>query len=193
MHGTIPPSIMAWKCLVFAAPFLAIAALWWLINQTDRIIHYLLPDLEWEHSLGWLNIKAERRANTALRWIGYGIYALLAAALPGIVWAAEALPQPGNWLDPWVIGDVMLRVAVLATCLGAWVLYLGGYLIPRLRTEREVAEWKRFRAQVDAVQTERGEVKSRSRFHVPLPKPRTNAPSEKLVPERTRGRRLPGG
>jgi hypothetical protein len=196
MHGAIPPLLLArvvlfiaWKCLVFAVPFLAIAALWWLINQTDRIIHYLFPHLEWEHSLGWLNIKAERRANTALRWVGYAIYVMLAAALLGIVWAAEGLQQLDDWSDPWVMGDLALRVPVLGFCLGLWVLYLGGWLIPKLRVQREEAEFKKFRAEMEEAERERDEAQPRSRIHSPLRKPRTNAPMESLVPDRTKRRR----
>src|SRR5271170_3083270 len=100
----------AWQCFHFAAPFLAVAVLWWLIKRTDRVIHHLFPHLEWEKSLGWLNIRAERRANAALRWVGYGIYALLAVALYGIVWTAEGLRQLDNWSDPSVVGDLALRV-----------------------------------------------------------------------------------
>jgi len=185
MHGAIPPwivaeaiMIMAWKCLVFLVPFFVVAGLWWLVGQTDRIIQYLFPYLEWEQSLGWLNIKAERRTKMALRWTAYLIYALLAVALLGIVWGAEELQYLDKWSDPWVMGELALRVPVLVFCLGLWVLYLGGYLIPRLRTEREEAEWKKFQAELkakDEAKKER-EAYSRSRIHKPLPKPRENGP-----------------
>src|SRR5277367_6697351 len=115
MHG----ASIAWQCLNFAAPpFLTVAALWWLINRTDRIIHRLFPHLEWEKELGWLNIRAERRVRTALRWIGYCVYALLGAALYGIAWAAEGLQQIDNWPDPEVAGDLALRIPALGICLG---------------------------------------------------------------------------
>src|ERR1017187_6898469 len=110
MHGAISPLFLAGfvfpsagQCLVLAAPILAVAAVWWLINRTDRIVNHLFPDLEWEQSLGWLNIRAERRANTGLRWLGYGIYVMLIDALYGIVWGAEGLQQLNNWSDPWVM------------------------------------------------------------------------------------------
>jgi hypothetical protein len=174
--------VIAWKGLIFAAPLFAVAAVWWLINRTDRIINRLFPHLEWEKSLGWLNIRAERRANAALRWVGYGIHALLAVALSGIVWAAEGLRQLDNWSDPWVVGDLALRVPALGICLGAWVLYLGGWLMPKLRAEREEAELKKFRAEAEEAEKER-EKHSRSRIPSPPPKPRTNAP---LVPDQAR-------
>ncbi|MCE0523176.1 MAG: hypothetical protein LV480_09730 [Methylacidiphilales bacterium] len=184
MHGVS----IAWRCLVLAAPFVSIAALWWLINRTDQVIHYLFPHLEWEKSLGWLNIRAERRAKTALRWIGHAIYALLAVALYGIVWAAEGLRQLDHWSDPWVVGDLALRVPVLAICLGAWVLYLGGWLMPKLRAEREEAELKKFREEMEEAEKER-EMQSHSRFHSPLPKPRTNPPLLPREIDRSRRRR----
>jgi len=170
---------IAWKGLVFAAPLLVVVALWWLVTQTDRIINYLYPDLEWEKSLGWLNIRAERRANMALRWLGYGIYALLVVALSGIVWAAIGLRNLGNWSDPWVMGDLALRVPVLGICLGAWLLYLGAWLVPKLRAEREEAGLNQFRMEMAEAEMER-EIHPRSRIRSPLQKPRTNAPEGAL-------------
>jgi hypothetical protein len=206
MNGAIPPSIfmetiliMAWRFLVFLAPLLAVVALAWLAFRTDRIINRLFPDLEWEKSLGWLNIRAERRANTALRWLGYAIYVLLGAALYGIAWAAVGLQ---DWdraeSDPAVAVDLLLRIPVLGLGLGAWLLYLGSWLIPKLRSEREEAELKRFRVQMEEMEQER-ERDPRSRVNSPLRKPRTNGPFE--LPKapasfgvgRGRNGRQPGG
>jgi hypothetical protein len=194
MHGAIfslfPAGLAfpsAWQCFVWAAPFLAVAAVWWLINQTDRIINHLFPHLEWEKSLGWLNIRAERRAKAALRWVGYGIYATLAVALYGIVWAAQGLQALGNWSEPWILGDLALRIPVLVLCLGLWWFYLGCWLIPKLRAQREEAGLKQFRAEAEEAEKER-EVHSHSRVHSPLPKPRTNVQSLSLMPDRTKRR-----
>jgi hypothetical protein len=209
MSGPIPSSIlaeailiMAWKGLVFAAPFIAVAALWWLVNQTDRVIAYLFPDLEWERNLGWLDIRSERRARTVLRWLGYGIYLLLGAALLGIPWATEGMvEQFADWPDPSVIGNVMLDAGMLAVCLFAWVVFLGAWLIPKLRAQREEAGLKKYRAQMvaeeDEAERERG-LHSPSRVKSSLKKPRTNAPRAVptlLKPEiqgRTRSKRPPG-
>jgi len=203
MHEAIPPLLLArvilflaWKFLVFAAPFLAVCALWWIVNRTEQIINYLFPHLEWERSLGWLNIRAERRAATALRWIGYGVYVLLAAALLGIVWGAEGVNELPAWPDPWIIGDVMIRGAVLAICLGAWVFYLGAWLVPKLRTQREEAALRRFRAEMVETDRERERRSPRppSRVKTPLRKPRINGPVEMLTPDRHgRLRPPPGG
>ena len=61
MPGATPLSILAaiavpsaWQCLAVAGPFLAIGAVWWLINRTDQILNHLFPDWEWERKLGWL-------------------------------------------------------------------------------------------------------------------------------------------
>jgi hypothetical protein len=200
MHGAASPLFLAgfvfpgaWQCFVWAAPpFLVVAAAWWLINRTDRIVSYLFPDLEWEKSLGWLNIRAERRSKAALRWIGYGVHAMLAVALYGIVWAAEGLQALDDWPDPWGIGDLALRILTLGVCLGMWLLYLGCWLIPKLRAEREEAGLKRFRAEAEEAEKER-EKHPRSRIQSPLRKPRVNAPQAPLVPDRTRRRRQAGG
>jgi hypothetical protein len=169
-------AIMAWRCLVFLAPLLAITALWWLANRTDRVINYFFPDLEWEKNLGWLNIRAERRANAALRWLGYGIYFLLGGALYGIAWAAVGLQ---DWdrasSDPLVVAELMVRAPVLIMCLGAWVLFFGTWLLPKLRMDREEAALKRFRMEMDEEERER-EKSPQSRVKSPLRKPRTNQP-----------------
>jgi len=183
MQGALPLSIvaealaiMAWRCLVFLAPVFTVAALWWLVNRTDVVINYFFPDLEWERSLGWLNIRAERRANTALRWLGYGIYFLLVGALYGVLWSALGMR---DWdraeTDPAAAMALLVHAPVLLACLGAWVLFLGTWLIPKLRAEREEAALRRFRAQMEEAERER-EPKPRSRVKSPLRKPRTNQP-----------------
>jgi hypothetical protein len=189
MHG----AFIAWQCFVAAAPFLSVAAVWWLVNRTDRIIHHLFPDLEWEKSLGWLNIRAERRAKTALRWVGYGIQALLAVALYGIVWAAEGLRALDRLSDPGVMRDLALRIPALVLCLGLWLIYLGSWLMPKLRAEREEAALKKFRAEMEEAERERETQEPRFRIHSPLLKPRTNAPLIPVTPNRAGKRHQPGG
>jgi hypothetical protein len=178
----------AWQALVFLAPFLAVAALWWLIGETDRLMGLLFPHAEWEKSLGWLNIRAQRRADTALRWVGYGVYAVLAAALYGIAWGAQGLQVLSSGLDPNLFGYLAWRIAVLTVCLGAWTLYLGCWLVPKLRAQRELKALKRFRSELEEAEREQ-EMHAPSRIHAPLPKPRVNAPRESVVSDRTRRRR----
>jgi hypothetical protein len=208
MHTALPPSIiaeavliMAWRCLVFCAPAIAVGLLWWLTFRTDRIIHYLFPDLEWEHSLGWVNIRAEKRANWALRCLDFAIYLLLGGALYGIAWAAVGLQALVDGvvdpLEALLAYDLGLRIAVLLLSLGAWLLYLGSWLIPKIRRDREEAALKVFRAKMAEEELER-ERNPRSRVKSPLPKPRVNAALElPKTPEpfgnRDRYWRQPGG
>src|ERR1700761_8409988 len=96
---------VSWRDVVaFATPVLVLAALAVLVARTDRIMNAVFPDLEWERSLGWLNIRAERRANRAMRWVNYGIVVLLVDALVILYWCAKGLPDLSTWADPWVTG-----------------------------------------------------------------------------------------
>ncbi len=197
MHG--PSSSQVLAELVFpdaehfiswAAPILVLGAIWCLIRRTDQIIHYLFPNLEWEKELGWLNIRAERRANAGVRLVGYGVYVVLIGALAGILWGAEGLQQLDNWSDPRVMGDLALCVPVLFFCLGLWMLYLGLWLVPKLRAHRDEAAFQKFRAEMKEAEKEEGaESNSPSRIHSPLRKPRTNPPMATVVPSRNRTRR----
>jgi len=185
MHGLLSPLFLAEivvpspeQMLVFAAPIITIAALWWLISRTERVVHHMFPYMEWEHSLGWLNIKAERRANMAMRFVRFALYVMLFDALFGIVWGAKGLRLLANWSDPWVFGDLALRVAALCFCLAIWVVYLGTYVFPRIRAEREAADWKKVQAEMkeDEEARKAQEPHLHSRVKEPLRKPRTNVP-----------------
>ncbi|HUB68146.1 MAG TPA: hypothetical protein VL981_11740 [Candidatus Methylacidiphilales bacterium] len=145
----------AWQCLQVAAPFLAFIALRWVIRRVDHTVNRLFPHLEWERRLGWLNITTQRRAEAVLRWIGYVIYALLAAALYGIVWAAPALGQLGQWSDSTVLGEIPLKISVLLICLGCWLVYFGCELLPKLRRQHEEEELEKFRAKQTGLDDER--------------------------------------
>ena len=183
-----------WLLVVWGGPVLAVVALWWLIERMDRIINYFFPHLEWEKSLGWLNIRAERRAKTALRWIGYAFYLVLAGLLYAIVRLADGFPPLSEWTDPENLSDLVLEIPALVVCLGIWLLYLGGVLLPRLRAEREDAELKKFRAQMEEVEREHAMYgHTQSRVQKPLEKPRTNSPFESITPHRPRRRDHPGG
>jgi hypothetical protein len=205
MHGALPPSIvaealliMAWKALVCLAPVMAVGVMFLLAYRIDRIINRLFPDLEWERNLGWLNIRAERRANMAMRWLGYAVYLVLVGALYGIAWAAVGLQGLADVTDPLAAADLALRLPVLLVGLGAWVLYFGSWLIPKIRSEREEAELKRFRAQMEETERER-ERNPQSRVKMPLHQPRSNSPQEwpkaqgSLGAPRGRNWRQPGG
>jgi len=164
------------QCLTFAAPFLSVAAFWWLVRRMDYIIDYLFPHWEWERKLGWLDIRTERRSGQILRWIGYVVYAALAVALYGIVWAAPALSTLDRLSDPAVARDLLRHVPVLLVSLGFWLVYLGLSLIPRLRHEYEKDELDRFRAEQKEIEEER-ERNPASRMKSPSPQTRFGRPT----------------
>jgi hypothetical protein len=168
--------------LVFAAPILVVAVVWWLISRTERIVHHLLPYLEWEHSLGWLNTKAERRANMGMRALRFMVYVMLFDSLFGIVWGAKGLQHLDNWSDPWVMGELAVRVPALCFCLGIWVVYLGTYVFPRIRAEREAADWKKIQADMKADEEEKKACAPHlySRVKTPLQKPRKSTLQDTL-------------
>ena len=114
-----------------------------------------------------------------------------------------AFEQPGFgvdefplWPDPMVIGDVMWHVAVMAICLGLWTFFLGAWLTPKIRREREEAELRKFRARFNEAERD-GQWRSRrgpSRVKSLQPLPRKNTPAEAFVFGRSgRLRPPPGG
>jgi hypothetical protein len=137
----------AGQCLTVAAPILAIFALWWVVQRVDLMIDRLFPNLEWERRLGWLNIRAQRRAEAGLRWIGYFIYAVLAVALCGIVWSARGLGAIKDWSDPSALSPLGRCLPVLLVSGGVWLVYLGCALIPKVRSQHETEELEKFRAE----------------------------------------------
>jgi hypothetical protein len=135
----------AGQCLRVLAPFAALLLLRWILRHIDGAIRHLFPHLEWQRQLGWLNIRAERRAAAFLRSIAYLTYFFLALALYGIVWAADGLSRLPQWRDPEVLLSIQLPV-LLISCL-LWAIYLAGHLLPKLRRDYEHEELERFRAQ----------------------------------------------
>ena len=192
-------ALPSWHDLVaFAMPVLFLAGLAFLVFRTDQIVQVVFPDLEWERSLGWLNIKAEKRASRAMRWVGYGVIVLLVDALVILFCAVKGLPDLSNWADPWVMGDLALRVPAIGFCLLIWVIYLGLVLLPRVRAEREAAAYKKFRAKITAADEEKRALETmggaKSRTTAELPKPRANAkPGTTLTPRRHWRQHPPGG
>lgn len=175
----------AGQCLTWAAPVLAVVAMIGVLGRMDQIIDRLFPHWEWERRLGWLNIRAIRRAEKVLRWLGYFIYAVLGLALLGIVWSAQGLVETLNhWDNPHVAVELALRVPVLLASLGFWLVYLGCELLPKLRGQYEEEELQKFRAEQAELERER-EQNPVSRVKTPLHQPRIN-PKTPTVPNRSR-------
>jgi hypothetical protein len=164
------------QCLLFAAPFLGAAAIYWLFWHSDKLINWIFPNWTWEKELGWLNIRANRRAEAVLRWIGYAIYALLAFTLYGIVWASSAFTDIMQEA-PNTVADGIGKLTVLLICLGIWLLYLGFELIPKLRNQYEQEELEKYRAEhPDSENTEDHPSKPISRWGLSKSKPRSPLP-----------------
>jgi type VI protein secretion system component VasK len=103
------------------------------------------------------------------------------------------MPRLADWADPWVMGELALRVPALGFCLLIWVIYLGLGLLPRLRAEKEAAAFKKFRAEIQALDEEKREMEAPSRVPTPLPKPRKNPNPRTLTPKRHWRNHPPGG
>jgi hypothetical protein len=120
-----------------------------------------------------------------MRWIRYLVYFLLAVALYGIVWSAEALPLARDWSDPYKMAELTLRVPVLLVSLGLWLVYLGCLLLPKLRRQYEEEDLQKFREQMREHEEEY-EPRPR-RGPGSLPKPRPSAPTSPVPRSRRMG------
>jgi hypothetical protein len=173
------------QCIAWAAPFLVVGAAVCVLRRMDSIVDHLFPHWNWEKSLGWLNITAQRRAERVLRWLGYFVYAVLGLALFGIVWSAKELASISDWSDSSVVPKLALCVPVILACLGFWLVYLGCELIPKLRGQYEEESLEKFRAEQYELERER-DMNPSSRVKSPLHKPRLDSST---APNRIRPRR----
>jgi hypothetical protein len=169
MH-TAPASLLAAigipgarQCFAFLAPFLLVTLLYWLLRRTDRLVERLFPDTEWELRLGWLNLRAERQANFILRCVGYVCYSILAAALYGIVWGAQAVPSLDHWDDPYTLGELATRLPVLVASFSLLSVYFGVFLIPKLRADDETELLEKFKLEQKRIEEERDQQKLAAR------------------------------
>ena len=197
MSWALPPELFAdivipTTGVIIVAPILAALGVWWLITRMDRIAHGVFPHLAWEHSLGWFNIKAERRARAAFRWIRRGMYLLLFDALAIMLWTACDFPSLQGPLGPGDLANLISCASLFILCLGIWVLYLGCGLLPAIRSRRDMTALKKFRAQLEELEQERGEYVPKSRVHASLAKPALQQPAAPLGPNRRRFNH-PGG
>lgn len=157
------------QLLYLAISLAGLGAMWWLITRADSLIARLFPHWEWEKQLGWLNIRAARRAARILRWLGYLLQTVLVAMLGGILWAAPAL-RVENWDQPEKVANSFAKLTVLLFCLGSWIIYLGWELIPRMRREHERKSLEKFRAEMAEREESGPEAdERRARFSAPDP------------------------
>jgi hypothetical protein len=137
----------AGQCLRFAGPLVSLLGLVWLARNARTLVERLFPGLQWARQLGWLNLRAHRQADSALRWVGHVVHAVLLLALVGILESAaffgglDPEARPENALFLWLHGVGFL------SCLGIWVMYLTTILAPKIRDEYEREELARYRAE----------------------------------------------
>ena len=135
------------QCFAVTGPIVSIFGLLWLMRHAQEGVEKIFPHWKWERELGWLNIRAHRRAETILCWIRHGVHAGLLTALIGILWVAAVFGNFHEWDDPIAVGYLLLRVPILMAGLIAWVLYFTTALAPRLRAEYEEDELERYRRE----------------------------------------------
>lgn len=173
------------QVFAFFTPFLVVAVIYALIKRMDHLMARLFPDGDWEKQLGWLNLQAERQTDLVLRWVGYVSYAVLAAALYGLVWGAEAVPSVVHWSDPYVLSELLLRVLVLGVSLTLLLLYFGVWLIPKLRNEYETALLEKFQIEQKRIEEEREREKEALReAYLSNPNFRSFGGSDRVKPRR---------
>jgi hypothetical protein len=134
------------QCLAVAGPVASVLGFIWLVRHGEELIEAIFPHWEWERRLGWLNLRAHRRADAALRWMRHFVHAGLLLALVGIISNAAAFGDGGEG-DSLSAGTSLIHLAVLAACLAVWIVYLATILAPRVREEYEREELERFRRE----------------------------------------------
>jgi hypothetical protein len=135
------------QCLTLAGPMAGIFGLVWLARHGQELVEGLFPHWRWERQLGWLNLRAHRRAESALRWIGHFVHAGLAVTLLGIVWNAYLVGEFNRWDDTVSVGFLLLHLSILLACLAICIVYLATILAPKIRNEYEREELERFRRE----------------------------------------------
>jgi hypothetical protein len=145
--GVPMPSPIEWL-FIAAAPFLIVAGFIGLSLGTKVVMRRFFPLWEWQQSLGWLNIRAHKRAEAVMRWLGYLFKACVAVALYGIVWAAPALSSVDNWKEPNDVADNMAKLTVLIWCSALWAGYFYFELVPKLKAEFEWEDLQEFRGML---------------------------------------------
>jgi hypothetical protein len=139
------PSAM--QCVAIAGPVGSVFGLIWLVRHGHEWVAAIFPHWEWERELGWLNLRAHRRADRIFRWVRYVVHAGLLLALGGIIWNAFIFGSFDEWDDPGAVGILLIHLSMLIACLAVWIVYLVTILAPRLREEYEREELERFRKE----------------------------------------------
>lgn len=134
------------QCWSMAGPMVAVAAVIWTVRNSSRIIETLFPQLEWERRLGWLNARADRRANQILRVVRHLLHLFLLVMLVGVLTFAWLAGHPDTDTSLGLFTLVGTYV-YMGVCLSPWIYYFMLVLGPRLQAEFEEQELARYRAE----------------------------------------------
>ena len=137
----------AGQCVQIGGPIVLVLGTIWFWRNGEFLLARLFPNWEWERTLGWLNLRANRQAERILRVLTHLLHAALLLALAGILALSWSLGQP---VDTDSVIGVFSLVGVwilLIGCYGFWFYYFTAILAPRVRDEYEAAELERYRLE----------------------------------------------
>jgi len=139
----VPSASQCWSII---GPIVAVIVVIWLMRNSTRIVETLFPQLEWERKLGWLNARADRRANQVLRGLQHLLHLFLLVMLAGeltFAWLAGN-PDTDSSVGLFTLAGTYVYMGV---CLSPWIYYFVVVLGPRLQAEFEEQELARYRAE----------------------------------------------
>lgn len=143
--GLIIPT--AGQCFAIAAPVASIYGIVWFVRHGDRVIERLFPHWEWERKLGWLNFRANRRAEWVLRGVRHLLHTFLLIMLVAVLTLAWFAGGPQDMDSAVGVFTYVLELIYLGLCLSPWIYYFVLNLGPRLTAEYEEEELLRYRAE----------------------------------------------
>ncbi len=153
------------QCFAFFGPFVAMGGLVWFWRNGDALVAWLFPQLKWEREMGWLNLRAYRRADLILRCLTHVFHLVLLGALAGILGLAWLLGQPHDMDTLTGAFSIPFEFIYLALFLGIWIFYFVTMLGPRVSAEFEREELQRYRVENPEIAKEK---RARDRLHVSL-------------------------
>jgi len=146
----VPSASQCWSII---GPIVAVIVVIWLMRNSTRIVETLFPQLEWERKLGWLNARADRRANQIMRVLQHLLHLFLLVDLVGVLAFGWLVGHPDTETQA---GMLMLanEYVYMGVCLSPWIYYFVVVLGPRLWAEFEEEELARYRAENPEVDEE---------------------------------------
>jgi hypothetical protein len=135
------------QCLAVAAPVVCIGGVIWFARHGDRVIERAFPHWEWERKLGWLNRKANRRAEMVLRGLRHLLHLFLLFDLLGFLVFAWLTGQPQDTDSAAGLFTYALEMIYMGVFLSPWIYYFTMVLGPRVTAEYEEEELQRYRSE----------------------------------------------